>query len=168
MKQCSPTMESFLFSTCYSAPFRSLQLPRLLSAFGMKFLLATLFLVATLATSATAQMKERHAELPGSGEPSAAKVEDATRQISNQLRLNEAQYIKLRSLNKIKFARLDEIQWQYQDDAAMRDAKLLELESQFETECSRILTPTQLSIFQGERKREETPQTPVNNEGGIG
>jgi hypothetical protein len=134
----------------------------------MKTLLATLFLLATLATSASAQMKERHAELPGSGAPSAARIDDATRQISNQLRLNEAQYIRLRAINKIKLARLDEIQWQYQDDPTMRDAKLMELESQFEAECSRILTPTQLSIYHEEVKREAAPNAPVNNEGGIG
>ncbi|TGD80413.1 hypothetical protein [Hymenobacter wooponensis] len=134
----------------------------------MKFLLATLFMVATLATSANAQMKERHAELPGSDAPSATRVDEVTRQISNQLRLNEGQYIRLRAINKIKLARLEEIQWQYKDDAAMRDAKLIELESQFEAECSRILTPSQLSIYHADRKQDETPETPVNNEGGIG
>ncbi|TGE04566.1 hypothetical protein [Hymenobacter fodinae] len=134
----------------------------------MKFLLSTFFLLATLVTSANAQMRERHAELPGSDAPSAARIDDLTRQISNQLRLNEAQYIRLRALNKIKLARLDEIQWQYQDDAPTRDAKLMELESQFEAECSRILTPSQLSIYHNGQKREETPEVPVNNEGGIG
>ncbi|QJX48562.1 hypothetical protein HMJ29_17210 [Hymenobacter taeanensis] len=134
----------------------------------MKALLSTIILVVTLVTSASAQMKERHAEVPGNDAPSAARIDDVTRQICNQLQLNEAQYIRLRAINKIKLARLDEIQWQYQDDAAMRTAKLSELESQFETECSRILTPTQLSLYHEEFKREETPSTPANNEGGIG
>lgn len=120
-----------------------------------------------MVTAASAQMKERHAELPGVGTPSAAHVDDVTRQMSNQLQLNEAQYIRLRAANKIKLARLDEIQWQFQDDAAMRDAKLMELESQFETECSRILTPSQLSMYHSEQKRDSVP-VPTGNEGGIG
>lgn len=134
----------------------------------MKLVLSTLFLLVTLATSANAQMKERHAELPGSDGPSEASVDEATRQISKQLNLNEGQYIRLRAANKTKLARLDEIQWQYQDDAAMRDAKLMELESQFESECSRILTPSQLSMYHDEQKRDAVPSAPANNEGGIG
>jgi hypothetical protein len=133
----------------------------------MKSLLSTLFLLAFMATAASAQMKERHAELPGVGAPSAARVDDLTRQMSNQLQLNEAQYIRLRAANKIKLARLDEIQWQFQDDTAMRDAKLMELESQFETECSRILTPSQLSMYHSEQKRDSVPVS-TGNEGGIG
>ncbi|SNC63500.1 hypothetical protein SAMN06265337_0889 [Hymenobacter gelipurpurascens] len=134
----------------------------------MKSLLSTLILLVALSTAASAQMKERHAELPGVGTPSATQVDEATRQMSNQLHLNEAQFIRLRAANKIKLARLDEIQWQYESDAAMRNAKLLELESQFEAECSRILTPSQLSMYQNEQKRDSVPTAPASNEGGIG
>lgn len=114
-------------------------------------------------------MKETHAELPGMNEPSSIRVDEITRHMSNQLRLNEAQYIKLRAVNKVKLARLDEIQWQYHDDPTRRNALMMELESQYENECSRILTPSQLSVLREEQKRDSVPTQPVNStEGGIG
>ena len=137
--------------------------------FFMKTLFFTLLLLFGLAGGARAQMKETHAELPGINQPSAARVDEVTRQMSNQLRLNEAQYIKLRAINKVKLARLDEIQWQYHDDPTRRNALMMELESQYENECSRILTPSQLSVLREEQKRDTVPAQPANStEGGIG
>ena len=134
----------------------------------MKSLLLTLTLLLGFATSTLAQKKDKHAEMPGSEEISEARVADLTRQMCNQLHLNEAQYIRLRAANRVKLTRLDEIHWQYRDDAAQQQAKLAELEAQYETECSRILTPSQLSLFRNQQQPEPAPQQPVNNEGGIG
>ncbi|GGG51196.1 hypothetical protein GCM10011378_29270 [Hymenobacter glacieicola] len=89
--------------------------------------------------------------------------------MSAQLHLNEAQFIKLREVNKVKLARLEEIQWQYVEDSQQRTAKIAELEAQYEAECGRILTPSQLSLFREEQKRDSSPTPPANsNEGGLG
>lgn len=138
--------------------------------FHMKTLLLTFLCLVTLSTASLAQRKDRYAERPGGDEgPSLERVEEVTRLMSNQLHLNEAQFIKLREVNKIKLARLEEIQWQYANDLPQRTAKLAELEAQYETECGRILTPSQLSLFQEEQRRDSVPTQPANsNEGGLG
>ncbi|TGE28700.1 hypothetical protein [Hymenobacter metallicola] len=133
----------------------------------MKSLLLTLTFLLSMATLATAQKQDKHAELPGSEEVSEARVADLTRQMCNQLHLNEAQYIRLRAANRIKLARLDEIQWQYKGEPAQQHAKIAELEAQYEAECSRILTPSQLSVLRDQQQRDSVP-TPPANEGGIG
>lgn len=133
----------------------------------MKSLLLTLTLMLSVAGTAFAQKQDKHAEVPGSEEVSEAKVADLTRQMCNQLHLNEAQYIRLRAANRIKLTRLDEIQWQYKADLTQQHAKIAELEAQYEAECSRILTPSQLSLFRSQQQHDSVP-TPPANEGGIG
>ncbi|SHK44975.1 hypothetical protein [Hymenobacter psychrotolerans] len=133
----------------------------------MKSAVFTLLLMVGLAGSAAAQKQDRHAELPGTGEPTQARVDELTRQMCNSLRLNEAQYIRLRSANQIKLARQEEISWQYKDNIAEQRAKLSELESQYEAECGRILTPSQLSLFHAEQQRD-MPLTTDPLEGGLG
>ncbi|GAA3941723.1 hypothetical protein GCM10022406_27010 [Hymenobacter algoricola] len=86
----------------------------------------------------------------------------------NRLHLNEAQYIRLRAANRIKIARLDEIQWQYRDDLSKQRASISELEAQYEAECSRIMTPSQMSMYQSEQRRDSVPTQPSQNEGGLG
>jgi TolA-binding protein len=133
----------------------------------MKVLTLSL-LLSGLASVASAQMKDRVAAVPGNArgpEPTAAEI---TRQMANRLHLNEAQYIRLRSVNQLKLARMDEIQWQYQQDPALRQQKLQELDAQYEQECQRILTPSQISLMRDELRREAvpTPQDPTGN--GLG
>ena len=111
-------------------------------------------------------MKDRFAEHPGNSETSVARVEEMTRQMGQRLQLNEAQYIRLRAVNKIKLARVEEIDWQYQQNPLERTVRLAELEAQYETECSRILTPTQLSLFRTEQ--HDAVPVPPANEGGLG
>ncbi|UOQ77144.1 hypothetical protein MUN84_22295 [Hymenobacter sp. 5516J-16] len=135
----------------------------------MRTLLLTFLLIGTLSSAAFAQRRDRYAERPGDTDPSIERVDEVTRQMSTQLHLNEAQFIKLREVNKVKLARLEEIQWQYVEDGQLRNAKIAELEAQYEAECGRILTPSQLSLFREEQKRDSTPTGPANsNEGGLG
>ncbi|RYU74172.1 hypothetical protein [Hymenobacter persicinus] len=134
----------------------------------MKTLFLTLFLLTGLVAGASAQMRDRHAERPGSGEVPVARVDEMTRQMCDRLHLNEAQYIRLRAANQIKIARLDEIQWQYKDDPNQQRVLMSELEAQYEVECGRILTPSQLSLFRSEQHRDSVPAQPDPNEGGLG
>jgi hypothetical protein len=134
----------------------------------MKAFFPTLLLVTCLATGASAQMRDRHAERPGTGEVSASRVDDMTRQMCDRLHLNEAQYIKLRAANQIKIARLDEIQWQYKEDPTQQRTLISELQAQYEAECGRILTPSQLSMLREEQQRDAVPTQSNTNEGGLG
>ncbi|SHJ50873.1 hypothetical protein SAMN02745146_3289 [Hymenobacter daecheongensis DSM 21074] len=134
----------------------------------MKAFLLTLFLISGMAAGASAQMRDRHAERPGIGDVPVERIDNMTRQMCDRLRLNEAQYIRLRAANQIKIARLDEIQWQYKDDPTQQRALLSELEAQYEAECSRILTPSQLSLMKSEQQRDSVPTQPDPNAGGLG
>jgi len=133
----------------------------------MKALFLALFSVFALAGSATAQMKDWHAERAVSSAPPAEMVDELTRQMANKLHLNEGQYIQLRAVNQIKLTVVDEIKWQY-TDMAKRNAKLNELESQYEAECSHILTPTQLSLYHSEFLHDVKPSKVDAKENGVG
>lgn len=134
----------------------------------MKNIVLTLLLLGGLSCAAMAQRKDVHAELPGSGEVSAVQVDEMTRQMCNVLHLNEAQYIKLRTANQIKLARIEEISWQFKDNVAEKRAKIGELEAQYEMECGRILTPSQLSMLRNEQQRDAVPAKADPTEGGLG
>jgi hypothetical protein len=114
---------------------------RVYSGFTMfaKFLLAASTTVLLLVASGTAQAVEIGTQ------PSVA---DQTRAMSNRLHLNEGQYIKISSISRIRVARQAEIERTTTQDPSARAAQLEELQMQFEQECERILSPSQLSLMQ--------------------
>ena len=134
----------------------------------MKALFLTLLLLVGLQGAASAQKQDRHGELPGADAVSQARLSEVTRQMCNEMRLNEAQYIRLRAVNKTKLARLEEISWQYRDNVVEQQAHIGELEAQYEAECSRILSPSQLSLLHDELQHDTVPVTSDPLEGGIG
>lgn len=85
-----------------------------------------------------------------------------TREMSNHLQLNEGQYIKLYSINRTRLARQQEIEHATASDASARTAQLAELQGQYEQECARILTPSQLSLMQQD---QTNPATIGNGQG---
>ena len=123
-------------------------------------------LCLSLATlSARAQMADRITEQPTPREASRQEVVAQTREMANRLHLNEGQYLQLLPLNRTRLSSLSGINREYHADAATRAAKAAELEAQFEQECSRILTPSQLSQLQ----REAQPTTaPAATGNGLG
>ncbi|RTQ46041.1 hypothetical protein EJV47_23085 [Hymenobacter gummosus] len=130
---------------------------------------ALTLLLSGLVSVASAQMKDRIAAAPvrvsNGGTPVSA--DELTRQMANRLHLNEAQYIRLKAANQIKLARTDEIQWQYKQDPSTLQAKLQELDAQYEAECRRILTPSQISLMHAEQSQPVLPKTePAGN--GLG
>jgi hypothetical protein len=128
---------------------------------------ALTLLLSGLVSIASAQMKDRIASAPGRFGNTPVTADELTRQMANRLRLNEAQYIRLKAVNQIKLARTDEIQWQYQQDPTVRQAKLQELEAQYEAECRRILTPSQISLMHADQPQPVMPKTePAGN--GLG
>jgi len=85
-----------------------------------------------------------------------------------ELQLNEAQYIRLRAANTAKLTRLEAIAWQYKDDIDEQQIRIGELEAQYEMECSRILTPSQLSLIHGPQLHDSAPAQANSLEGGLG
>lgn len=133
----------------------------------LQFLCLSLFL--TLASfSAKAQMADRLSEKPAmkrSKTPEADAVA-ITREMTNRLHLNEGQFLKLLPLNRTKMAGMNSINREYRNDETTRAAKAAELEAQYEQECSRILTPSQLSQLQQENGQPTT--APANTGNGLG
>ena len=84
-----------------------------------------------------------------------------TREMSNRLQLNEGQYVKLNSINRIRLARQAEIERTTANDDTARTDQLAELQMQYEQECARILTPSQLSQLQ----QDQTQAATTNGQG---
>lgn len=98
----------------------------------------------------------------GPGPKTSQAVTAMTREMSNRLQLNEGQYIKLYSINRTRFARQQEIEHATASDASARTTQLAELQGQYEQECARILTPSQLSLLQQD---QTNPATIGNGQG---
>ena len=99
--------------------------------------------------------------------PQPQNPTDMTREMSARLQLNEGQFVRLLTLNRTRQTRQREIEQSTsnQKDSSMRNSQLSELQSQYEQECSRILTPSQLSQLQ----QENQPATaPVGTGNGLG
>ena len=124
------------------------------------------FLITLATFSAQAQMADRLSDhsVMATGDPRDAMT--ITREMTNRLHLNEGQFLKLLPLNRTKLAGLSVINHQYKNDEATRTTKVAELEAQYEDECRRILTPSQLSQLQ---QRKEQPATnPASTGNGVG
>ena len=138
--------------------------------FMSKYSLIIVFALASL--SANAQMSDRLSEHPTAKSigvrkttPEEAAVAE-TREMTNRLHLNEGQFLRLLPLNRTKLAGMHSIDQQYRTDETTRAAKAAELEAQFEQECSRILTPSQLSQLQ--QQNGQPNNAPANTGNGLG
>ncbi|WP_019946630.1 hypothetical protein [Hymenobacter aerophilus] len=132
----------------------------------MKVFLLTLIFLGSLSSMALAQKKEHFAERPEGRDLTAVQAEALTRQMTAQLQLNEAQVARVHRINYIKTSQADEIQWQYHENPSLMQQALSELQSHYDAECGRILTPSQLSLM-----REQQPATPApqpDTQGGLG
>ncbi|RZK13822.1 MAG: hypothetical protein EOO56_26235 [Hymenobacter sp.] len=120
-------------------------------------LLSALLLLAVVSHAQTASVA------PVGLDPKTGQVVTTmTREMSNHLQLNEGQYIKLYSINRTRLARQQEIEHAAGSDASARTAQLAELQGQYEQECARILTPSQLSLLQQD---QTNPATIGNGQG---
>ncbi|MBC3539794.1 hypothetical protein ACFSC6_21095 [Rufibacter sediminis] len=74
-------------------------------------------------------------------------AQEMSRQMYNELELNEGQYIKLKALNQARFDKFSEIEKMYASDAQMREAKIKEVNEQLDQEFAQILTPKQFTSY---------------------
>ena len=120
------------------------------------------------ASTARAQMADRLSEHPRPKQPSITDAVAMTREMTSRLHLNEGQFLKLLPLNRTKMAGLNSINREYRNDETARNAKAAELEAQYEQECSRILTPSQLSQLQHEKGQPATAPATSPTGNGLG
>jgi len=120
-------------------------------------LLPALLLLAVVSHGQTASIASA-----GPDPKTSQAVTAMTREMSNHLQLNEGQYIKLYSINRTRLARQQEIERATASDASARTTQLAELQGQYEQECARILTPSQLSLMQQD---QTNPATIGNGQG---
>lgn len=95
----------------------------------------------------------------------SAEASALTRQMANNLHLNEGQYVKLYAVNRTRVAQLGEINTYFKADELGRTARLAELDAQYDQECSRILSPSQLAQLHQEKG---TPIMPTDTGNGRG
>ncbi|MFC6999876.1 hypothetical protein [Rufibacter roseus] len=112
----------------------------------MKKLILSAFLFSAFYTA------QAQTELTGAAAASRANLAtmsatEMTRQMYNDLELNEGQYIKLKALNQSRIDRYNEIQRMYSNDTQMRDAKMREVNEQIDKEYAQILTPKQFTAY---------------------
>jgi hypothetical protein len=70
-----------------------------------------------------------------------------SRIMASQLRLNESEYIMLRTLNEERQLQTAEISVEYRYDLEMRDAKLKAVEDKFERQVVAFLSASQLDAY---------------------
>jgi hypothetical protein len=90
-----------------------------------------------------------------------------TRPLTEELRLNEGEYIGLRRIHKILLATISDINAEYSAQPAVHRAKLEELQGYYEQERLRVLTPSQVGQLQQRTVHDRLPAIdPVS--GGLG
>jgi hypothetical protein len=87
--------------------------------------------------------------------PAPTPVE-LTREMSARLQLNEGQFVKLLTLNRTRQTRQREIEQATKTDSSARNSQLAELQAQYEQECGRIMSPSQLSQLQQDESQSTT------------
>ncbi|AWM32372.1 hypothetical protein [Hymenobacter nivis] len=94
-----------------------------------------------------------------------AEATALTRQMANSLHLNEGQYAKLFNVNRTRVAQLGEINTYFKPDEPGRATRLSELDAQYDQECSRILSPSQLAQLHQEKGAPVMPADTGNGRG---
>lgn len=113
----------------------------------MKKLLLSLLLCAFSFAGVMAQSGNYH--LSAEAEKKCTQL---TRNMANELSLNEMAYIQLKDINKEFFGKSEELQKLHKEDASTLNAKLAALEVAFNEKVKNLLTPAQLVIFADMKK----------------
>ncbi|QHL86290.1 hypothetical protein GU926_02060 [Nibribacter ruber] len=109
-----------------------------------KFLLSAMFVGAVLTAQAQTNLTGTAATTRAVLSMSATEM---ARQMYNDLKLNEGQYIKVKALNQTRIDRYSEVERMYSNDPQMRDSKIREIDSQLDEEFAEILTPKQFTAY---------------------
>ncbi len=116
----------------------------------MKKAIFTLLLVAALGSWAKAQT------IPSSADK---RITLLTRVMATELQLNEAEYIKLRALNRERILKSDEVASMYSTDPAILSAKINEVEADFDKQFVTLLNPVQLAAYNTYKQNPDSDLT---------
>lgn len=84
------------------------------------------------------------------------RVNLLTRVLASELGLNEAEYLKLKALNRERVVKSDEIAELYSNDEKLQSQKIQELEASFERKFKAMLSPTQLASYNAYQQIPDT------------
>lgn len=87
-----------------------------------------------------------------------------TRVMATELQLNEAEYIKLKALNRERVLKSDEVATMYSNDPAILTAKLNEVESEFDKQFTSLLNPVQLAAYKTYQQEQNSKLTAMQVE----
>ena len=109
----------------------------------MKKLILILFPIILSSAGVLAQ------NIPSSAEK---RIDLLTRVMATELQLNEVAFIKLRSLNRERILKADEVAAMYSNEPAIAEAKLNEIEKSFNKKFLALLNPVQIAAYQNYQK----------------
>jgi hypothetical protein len=84
------------------------------------------------------------------------RVNMLTRIMASELGLNESEYLRLKTLNRERVVKSDEIAELYSLDLDLQNKKIQELEASFDKKLKVMLSPDQLELYNAYRKSPET------------
>ncbi|RNI26254.1 hypothetical protein [Rufibacter latericius] len=114
----------------------------------MKNSLLTLGFLFVLVMNAVAQN--------GPSNPAVEKTSNSvTRLMVQSIGLNESEYITVKALNQERLVKAAEVAKMYGSDAEMRDARLKEIESNFESELFKVLNSRQVEAYSDFKNKPE-------------
>ncbi|GAA4297468.1 hypothetical protein [Nibribacter koreensis] len=130
-----------------------------------KLLLSALFVGAMFTAQAQTNLTSTAATTRAVLSMTATEM---ARQMYNDLKLNEGQYIKIKALNQTRIDRYSEVERMYSNDQQMREAKIKEIDSQLDEEFASILSPEQFTAYieMGRRPSGAAPVEGATNSGG--
>ncbi|QMU28923.1 hypothetical protein [Adhaeribacter radiodurans] len=98
--------------------------------------------------------------------PSSAekRITLLTRVMATELQLNEAEYIKLRALNRERILKSDEIAAMYNNDPTLVAAKLKEVEVNFDKKFTALLNSVQLTAYKSYKETTDSNLTALQEE----
>lgn len=97
----------------------------------------------------------------------ATQATALTKPLINQLKLNEGEYVRLRMLHKRWLVGVADIK-QSTPNPLVQRIEMMGLESRFEQECTRVLTPQQVSELRQDTPHDVMPAQPADDQGGLG
>ncbi|KAA3436071.1 hypothetical protein [Rufibacter hautae] len=106
----------------------------------MKNALLTFCFLFVLVMNAVAQT--------GPANPAVEKTcNSVTRLMVQSIGLNESEYLQVKTLNQQRLVKAAEVAKMYSNDAEMRDTRLKEIETTFETELFKLLNSRQVEAY---------------------
>lgn len=93
-------------------------------------------------------------------------VEEESRDLQKNLLLNEAQYLEIKEINKVRRQMIDAITSMYPHEPAKREDRIKELEKQYDLEFGKVLNKQQLNNYLALNGRgADAPEKPKAPEG---